>query len=321
MSGHDGVVKVLLERGDINPNHGDTTSGSTPLSLAAEGGHEGVVKMLLAREDINPNKGDTTSGFAPLLWAAWRGQTGVVNLLLEREDINPDQADTASGRTPLSWAAGGGHDGVVKVLLERGDINPNKGDTISGSTPLVWAAWNGKVGAVKLLLERQEINPSQADTKYGRTPLSWAAERGDEGVVKMLSERINASTTLDNKGRTSPSLDLSKGSARAVQTVPEPDDANSDRLASLPPSDAHGDCVLEMQFRVHDPNCTITGLDARPTPPPGEHDVGSRVMDPEDLVSKSEGSNFSTEVSRPLQTPSICPITPPAPSEEHLHPF
>ena len=37
----------------------DTVCGQTPLSWAAEYGHEGVVKILLEREDVNPDLADT----------------------------------------------------------------------------------------------------------------------------------------------------------------------------------------------------------------------------------------------------------------------
>ena len=46
----------------------------TPLSWAAYGGHEAVVKMLLERDDVEP---DTVDGFgeSPLFKAAEEGQT------------------------------------------------------------------------------------------------------------------------------------------------------------------------------------------------------------------------------------------------------
>ena len=45
-NGHEGVVKILLEREEVNhdkPNE----FGQTPLSGAAQEGHEGIVKILL----------------------------------------------------------------------------------------------------------------------------------------------------------------------------------------------------------------------------------------------------------------------------------
>jgi len=186
--GHGEVVKMLLERVDVNPDQADSKYGRTALSWAAENGHEGVVKMLLERGDVNPDRTDTNLGQTPLSWAAEKGHEGVVKMLLERGDVNPDQADTLYGRTPLLWAAVNGHEGVVKMLLERGDVNPDQADTGYGRTPLSWAASNGHEGVVKILSQRDDVNPDRADTRFGWTSLLWAAENGHKGVVKMIMQ-------------------------------------------------------------------------------------------------------------------------------------
>ena len=186
--GREGVVKMLLERKDLDPNKAVSGDGKTPLLYASVLDRDRIVKMLLEREDVNLNQAASENGWTALLGAAIYGRERIVKILLEREDINPDQADREFGRTPLSWAAGNGHEGVVKMLLEREDINPHQADTEHGRTPLVWAAGNGHEGVVKILLDRRDFNLGHTDTKYGRTPLSWAAGRGHEGVVKMLLE-------------------------------------------------------------------------------------------------------------------------------------
>ncbi|RPB04863.1 ankyrin [Choiromyces venosus 120613-1] len=57
LKGHEGVVKILPERKDVDPNRPDCW-GETPLSLAASNGHEKIVKMLLEQEDVNPERRD-----------------------------------------------------------------------------------------------------------------------------------------------------------------------------------------------------------------------------------------------------------------------
>ena len=118
------LVAAVLDMKGSGINAADSL-WDTALILAAERGHEGVVKMLLEREDIDPDQADSKRGQTPLVWAAQNGHDGVVKMLLERGDVNPDHIDTRYGRTPLSWAAENGHKGVVKMLLEREDVNPD----------------------------------------------------------------------------------------------------------------------------------------------------------------------------------------------------
>ena len=202
--GSEGVVKLLLELEDVDPNAVDSRLGRAPLSLAAGEGYEGVVKILLERGDVNPNTGDFLFGRTPLLWAAENGCEEVVKMLLERGDVYPDQADTENGRTPLSLAAQKGNEGIVEMLLKRVDVNPDQADTFYGRKPLSLAAENGRNRVVRMLLERGEVNPNQADTFCGRTPLSWATENGRDRVVKMLLERedVNPDQADTESGRT-----------------------------------------------------------------------------------------------------------------------
>ena len=65
---------------------------NTPLAWAAEGGHGAVVKMLLERDDVDPNK-PGEGGQTPLFLAARAGHEELVKLFLRREDINPDKPD------------------------------------------------------------------------------------------------------------------------------------------------------------------------------------------------------------------------------------
>ena len=50
-------------------------------SCAASNGHEGLLKLLLARDDVNPNKSNRF-GWTPLSEAICNGHEGVVKLLL-----------------------------------------------------------------------------------------------------------------------------------------------------------------------------------------------------------------------------------------------
>lgn len=52
MYGHKGIVKILVKRGDVNPDPADQ-DGQTPLWWAAEKDHEMIVRQLLERNDVN----------------------------------------------------------------------------------------------------------------------------------------------------------------------------------------------------------------------------------------------------------------------------
>ena len=54
----------------VNPDSPDTLFGRTPLSWAARSGHEGIVKLLLERKDVTPDTLDRRYGRTPLSWAA-----------------------------------------------------------------------------------------------------------------------------------------------------------------------------------------------------------------------------------------------------------
>ena len=230
VKGHEGVVKLLLEQEEVNPNQADTACGRTPLSWAAKQGHHGVVKMLLEREDVNPDHRDNCFGRTPILSAAEGGHEGTVKMLLECARVNPELSDALHGRTPLSWAAGNGHEGVVKMLLEQKEVNPDQPDTEYGRTPLSWAAQRGREEVVKMLLGREDVNPDQADA-YGRMPLSWAVEYRHEGVVKMLLERedVNPDQPDTYYGRTPISWAAGVGHEGLVKMLLEREDVNPDQ--------------------------------------------------------------------------------------------
>jgi len=95
------VVATLIEIKCYDINEGDF-GGYTPLAWASPNGHEGVVKLLLEREEVNPDRPsrrgqlppkDSQGSRTPLSYAAEGGYEGVVKLLLEREEVNPDKPD------------------------------------------------------------------------------------------------------------------------------------------------------------------------------------------------------------------------------------
>jgi hypothetical protein len=116
-SGHEAIVRQLLETGKLTRLDLEDKDGRTPLSWAASSGHEAVVKLLLKKGAELETK-DKEYGRTPLSWAAFSGYGAVVELLLEKGA----ELETKSnkGWTPLSYAAEKGDQCVLKLLLEKG---------------------------------------------------------------------------------------------------------------------------------------------------------------------------------------------------------
>ena len=228
--GHEAVVKLLLDRDDVEADSRDK-SGLTPLMFAVQRGHGAVVKLLLDRDDVEADSRDDL-GLTPLSRAALEGRGAVVELLLDRDDVEADSRDKL-GRTPLTIAANGGHGVVVKLLLDRDDVEADSKDDLNGRTPLSWAAMNGREVVVKLLLDRDDVEANSRDF-HGRTPLSWAAMNGREVVVKLLLDRDDVeANSRDFHGRTPLSWAAMNGHEAVVKLLLDRDDVEAESKDDL----------------------------------------------------------------------------------------
>jgi len=308
-----GIVEIFaaaLEMKEWDVNAMDITS-RTPLMWAALRGHEGVVKALLERGDINPNLVDDTRRLTPLSWAALMGCEGVVKVFLEQEDVNPDGIGTQYNPTPLFSAAVTGNAGVIKILLERKDVNPNWASSWYDTTPLWVAIELGHEGAVKILLEREDINPNLADTRYGYTPLSLAAKNGRERIVKMLLERNDILINIrDNKNQTPQLLALSQGHNNVARMISERAGAKSNTAgpiiqASLPPSAQYrARRVAETQLRCDHPGTNPADHISQPAPPLADPNAWEGIPHYQGSISNWVDSTMpSTESPRPPPPP------------------
>ena len=145
-SGHEGVVKLLLDTDRIGVNFRDD-NGDTPLHRAIVRGHKGLVKLLLARDGIDVNLGDD-DGYTPLHMATVKGYGRIVKELLTIGGVEID-ATNRHGRTPLHLAAQNGDEAIVKLLLESKAGVDFK--DVNGSTPLTWAVRGGHKATVEML--------------------------------------------------------------------------------------------------------------------------------------------------------------------------
>ena len=298
--GHEGVVRILVEWSGVNPDKADKWS-RTPLLLAAENGHEGIARMLLGRNDIDPDKADDWSQ-TPLMRAAENGHERVVRTLLGRNDINPDKADKRS-QAPLLLAARNGHEGVVRMLLDRNDINPDKADDWS-QTPLSWAAKNGHEGVVRMLLEQNGVNPNRADTIYGETPLALAAKNGHVGVVRILLARsdVNPDTADSEYGQTPLSCAAENGRAEVVRVLLERGDVNPNKVDKWNRT--------PLSWALENGHEIIASLLRKPPDPISKH---ATILQPTES-SSSEPSSLSEPLPEESASSNIQGQTPTLPS-------
>jgi len=197
--GIDGIAGALLNKKDWDVDQADFV-GHTPLIWASKNGHEGIIRLLLEKAGANPNAKDTRNGQTALSWAAQYGQEGVAKLLLARDGVNPELRDNY-GRTPLSHAVECGSEGIAKLLLERQEVNPKSRDDY-GRTPLPWADRPGqsRQGIVRLLLGRDVRNLESQDTsdpsslwhvvKYRRKRIVKLPSEPDEVPVQSLGKSV-----------------------------------------------------------------------------------------------------------------------------------
>ena len=180
------ITVALLEAGKGDVRATDIR-GNVPIAWASRRGHEGVVRVLLERGDVNSGTLGTGYGSAPLLWAAENGHEGVVRILVERNDVNPDKSDRRR-RTPLWWACRNGHDGIVKILLERSDVNPDKQDR-RHRTLLLCASKFGHEGVVRMLLDRNDVSPSVLNRPGARRGPAGGLPRAPDGTGRLAVVR------------------------------------------------------------------------------------------------------------------------------------
>ena len=117
----DTIKKYLSE--DINPNESISSTGVTPLLIATYKGHSDIIKLLLERSDIQINVQEN-SGVTALINAANNGHADIVKLLLAHPDIQVNVQNN-KGFTALFMAAKEDYSDVVKFLLEHPDIQVN----------------------------------------------------------------------------------------------------------------------------------------------------------------------------------------------------
>jgi ankyrin repeat protein len=197
LSGHDGVVNILLETKQVDVNSVGR-GGQRPLHCAIRNGYEQIVKRLLACEDLYINATDIHwTGRGPVHLAIESGSLPILKLLvqdhrLDRGCLNPTGFDVTKGSSLLQMAAQSGRLEIVEWLLSTQDIyrSPN---TVNEYLLLHHAVYESKGDMVKLLLERKDVD---IETRAGnnhfwyhwrnKTALQLARAHGQKDIADIL---------------------------------------------------------------------------------------------------------------------------------------
>uniref|UniRef100_A0A8C5QBB0 No mechanoreceptor potential C n=1 Tax=Leptobrachium leishanense TaxID=445787 RepID=A0A8C5QBB0_9ANUR len=170
-------------------------SGYTPLHLASQSGHESLVRLLLNCQGVQADSASSRQGSTPIHLAAQNGHTAVVGLLLSKSTSQLHVKD-GRGRTCLHLAAANGHNETMRALIGQGaEINVTDKN---GWCPLHFAAKSGFLETVRFLVECG-AHPTM-ECKDGKTAIQYAAAENHQEVLSFLLKRNrNTLKLLDDR--------------------------------------------------------------------------------------------------------------------------
>eukprot|EP00919_Chromeraceae_sp_WS-2016_P040345 GHVR01096334.1.p1 GENE.GHVR01096334.1~~GHVR01096334.1.p1 ORF type:complete len:205 (+),score=52.45 GHVR01096334.1:76-690(+) len=160
------IVRYLLDEGCSMINHQDDALWS-PIHSVVSAGHTHTLTLLISyKAHIDTH---TSSGQTPLILAAGKGHIDCCKCLLE-SGANVDEKDY-QGNTALARASGAGKEEVISLLLRAGATTSIEKST--GDNPLHMAV-NCQNMAVCCLLCQKFPELMDQKNKDGKTPLDVA---------------------------------------------------------------------------------------------------------------------------------------------------
>jgi ankyrin repeat protein len=201
--GYPSVVESIrrVKSIDINAKE-DNYRKRTALLISCENGHLDIVKLLLDRGDIDIKAVDADNCNA-LLLACRHGYLATVKLLLDRGgfDVNVKMELKDPGSTALIISARYSQSKILKELLKHKGMDFNAKDN-ERKTAFMYACSSEKQEDARLFLEIPEVDFDAKD-KQGRMALMYACENAHLDVVQKLRLRKPEDIyAVDDKGIT-----------------------------------------------------------------------------------------------------------------------
>ncbi|KAL3454351.1 ankyrin repeat-containing domain protein [Aspergillus insuetus] len=189
------TVRVLVSHPGVDVNI-PTVHHQPLLHTAFDGAQGGVVRMLLERLDLNINALDKSNGYdisnfsrrwTILHLAARLGYTEVLRLLIDKfKDTLNVHARIAQGDTALHCAVSGASLEALQILLDETEIDIDATNE-NGMAALHLAAESGNLGAVRLLLEHgADVDIAE---NGGSTVEQFATSSGHTKVAELRRSR------------------------------------------------------------------------------------------------------------------------------------
>ena len=185
--GLSSIVKILLEKPEIDVNAQDITNKFSPLYISCSLAHFDSIKLLLSHPKINVNIKDKDNNF-PLLTPIPQ----VTQLLLAHPKINVNNKDTY-GDTALHKMCYDADYEIINLLLKNPNIDVNVKNN-RGETPLYESCLLLRNKVTKLLLDHPNIDVNVKNNE-NKSLLKIVCELYDLEIVELLLK--NKKTIID----------------------------------------------------------------------------------------------------------------------------
>jgi hypothetical protein len=187
-------LRLLLSNSSIDINQTDM-HGLTALMNACKKNYLGIVRLLLQRPDINVNMREHKEHSSALLFACQKQHLEMIALLISVPSIDINIVNIKR-MTPLMYACKENHYDVVRLLIAQKNIDLNIQNR-KGNTALMLACANNHCDVIRLLIAEENIDINMQN-RDGDTALMLACANNHCDVIRLLIAEENIDINMQN---------------------------------------------------------------------------------------------------------------------------